>query len=143
MSRPFLSLALAAAGAVALAGCSSSDPSPATTTVIIQQAPAPTVTVTQAAPSPAVPGAETSEPAAAAETFKMPKVVGMVLQDAQDLLQTKGSYLMDQQDATGLERIQVLDSNWQVCSQSPKAGRIVPIDTVVVLKSVKLTETCP
>jgi hypothetical protein len=70
-------------------------------------------------------------------------VVGMVLQDAQDLLQTKGSHLMDQQDATGLERLQVLDANWTVCSQGPKAGDTVSTDDVVTLSSVKLYEECP
>ena len=44
----------------------------------------------------------------------MPRVVGMVLQDAQDLLQSRGSYLMDQIDAKGWGRWQILDSGWKV-----------------------------
>ncbi len=77
------------------------------------------------------------------QTFVMPKVVGMVLQDAQDLLQAKGSYLMDQQDASGRGRMQILDRNWRVCRQNPAPGKKVPITTIVVLASVKLSERCP
>lgn len=73
----------------------------------------------------------------------MPRVVGMNLQLAQDTLQSLGSFLVDQEDALGLSRLQVNDSNWTVCSQTPKAGTKVPIETVVLLSSVKLTESCP
>ncbi len=79
----------------------------------------------------------------APETFVMPKVVGMNLQLAQDLLQSKGSYLMDQTDALGLSRFQINDSGWTVCIQSPAAGKKVPTSTMVTLGSVKLTERCP
>lgn len=72
----------------------------------------------------------------------MPNVVGMNLQLAQDLLQSKGSYLMDQTDAIGLGRIQILDSNWRVCKQSPSAGAKIPTSSVVTLASVKLAEVC-
>lgn len=99
----------------------------------------------ESTPAPSETSAEPEEPAesAVAETFVMPKVTGLVLQDAQDLLQTLGSYLMDQQDASGLERLQIDDSNWKVCAQSPKAGSKMPIETIVVLKAVKLRESCP
>jgi Protein of unknown function (DUF2510) len=79
----------------------------------------------------------------APEVFKMPKVVGQNLQLSQDQLQALGSYLMDQTDAAGLSRVQVLDSNWQVCAQNPAPGKTVPVDTMVVLSSVKLAEQCP
>jgi len=77
------------------------------------------------------------------ETFTMPALEGMVLQDAQDTLQALGSYLMDQQDASGMDRMQMNDSNWVVCSQDPAAGTETPLETIVVLASVKLDETCP
>lgn len=73
----------------------------------------------------------------------MPNLVGENLQLAQDQLQALGSYLMDQEDAAGLSRVQVIDSNWQVCVQSPAPGKTVPVDTMVVLSSVKLAEHCP
>ena len=80
--------------------------------------------------------------AAAQETFVMPKLVGVNLQLAQDTLQSKGSYLMDQKDHKGLSRLQIFDSNWKVCAQSPAAGKKVPTSTIVVLSSVKLSESC-
>lgn len=80
-----------------------------------------------------------SEPA----TPVMPSVVGMVLQDAQDLLQAQGSYLMDQADASGEGRMQFFDSNWRVCSQEPSAGSSLSSMDTVTLGSVKLDESCP
>lgn len=74
--------------------------------------------------------------------FTMPRVVGMNLQLAQDLLQSKGSYILDQVDHKGLLRLQVLDSNWKICKQTPGAGKVVFASTVVTLSSVKLTERC-
>jgi hypothetical protein len=74
--------------------------------------------------------------------FTMPRVVGMNLQLAQDLLQSKGSYILDQVDHKGLLRVQVLDSNWKVCKQTPTSGKVVLASTVVTLSSVKLTERC-
>ena len=73
----------------------------------------------------------------------MPNAVGKVLQEAQDELQTRGSYLMDQKDATGRARLQIDDRNWRVCSQKPGPGEVVPLETRVVLASVKLAEKCP
>lgn len=80
---------------------------------------------------------------AAADTFRMPRVVGMVLQDAQDLLQSRGSYLMDQIDAKGWGRWQILDSGWKVCAQRPLPGARVSTSATVRLWSVKLSESCP
>jgi len=98
---------------------------------------------TESAPSAEPSEPETSGPPAEPETFKMPKLVGQNLQDAQDRLQSRGSYVLRQDDATGLERFQVLDANWKVCSQKPRAGKRVPVDRLVVLGAVKLNETCP
>lgn len=80
---------------------------------------------------------------AANEKFKMPKMVGLVLQDAQDILQSRGSYILDQKDASGKGRFQLLDSGWKVCAQKPRPGASVPVEAVVTLWSVKLSERCP
>jgi hypothetical protein len=80
---------------------------------------------------------------AAPETFVMPPLVGMNLQDAQDTLQAAGSYILTQTDATGMERFQVLDSGWKVCYQKPVAGAKVPLERMVDLGAVKLDEACP
>lgn len=93
----------------------------------------------------ASPRAGSTEAAApvAEETFVVPQVVGMVLQDAQDLLQGLGSSVMDQEDASGQGRMQIDDSNWTVCSQDPAAGVEAPLTATILLSSVKLDEICP
>jgi len=84
-----------------------------------------------------------ASPTAKAETkFVMPNVVGMNLQLAQDLLQSKGSYIVDQEDYKGLNRFQLVDTNWKICKQSPAPKKSIPVSTVVTLYSVKLTERC-
>jgi hypothetical protein len=77
------------------------------------------------------------------DTFIMPNVVGMNLQEAQDELQSLGSYILSQDDATGQGRFQVLDSNWQVCSQDQAPGETFDLAELVNLTAVKLSETCP
>lgn len=73
----------------------------------------------------------------------MPNLVGENLQEAQDELQSLGSYLMDQIDATGDGRWQLVDRNWYVCRQKPAAGKKVSLAAIVKLYVVKLDETCP
>ncbi|KRE61574.1 hypothetical protein [Nostocoides sp. Soil756] len=135
-----LLIAALAGVAVSASACGGS-PAPAVT--VTEAAPTVAATPTTAEPTPNPSTAEPVETKAAPETFTMPKLVGQNLQLAQDILQKQGSYLIDQQDAAGLGRIQVNDSNWKVCTQEPKAGAETPIETVVVLASVKLDETCP
>lgn len=145
---PVRTLVLLSTAALLLTACGGA-PTPAVTVTEAAPAPAVTVSVTPT-PSPPETASEgaTEEPAEAAteapvETFTMPTLVGQNLQLAQDILQDKGSFLMDQEDASGLDRVQVNDSNWQVCSQSPKAGKKTSVDTVVTLSAVKLDESCP
>ena len=80
--------------------------------------------------------------AAAVDSFEMPDLVGMNLQDAQDELQALGSYVLDQEDAL-YDRVQILDSGWTVCRQSPDAGTMTPLVATVTLWSVKIGESCP
>jgi hypothetical protein len=54
----------------------------------------------------------------------MPDEVGGILQDAQD-------------------DIQLLDSNWQVCSQSVPSGQQVDATSEISFAAVKLSESCP
>lgn len=109
-----------------------------------------TQTVTVTKPPAALPPAKTGElppqarrTTSASASFRMPNLVGLNLQLAQDKLQSLGSYVLDQEDAAGLSRIQVNDANWQVCQQNPVSGKKVSVETVVRLSSVKLTEQCP
>lgn len=76
-------------------------------------------------------------------TFTMPDLVGQNLQLAQDILQDIGSFVLDQEDASGLDRFQVNDSNWTVCTQDPAPGTVIEVSVIVTLASVKLGEVCP
>lgn len=134
--------------ALALVACGGGGATPpVTVTAAAPTVTAPPVTVTPTTtPTPTEAEAEvastTAEPAPV-ETFTMPKLVGKNLQLAQDILQNEGSYLLDQTDALGLHRVQLVDSNWKVCTQSPKAGKTVGVDAMVTLAAVKLDEDCP
>jgi beta-lactam-binding protein with PASTA domain len=75
--------------------------------------------------------------------FTMPALVGRNLQTAQDELQSRGSYLLDQVDATNQNRFQLLDSDWKVCHQSPAAGTQALKTKLVRLEAVKIGEKCP
>jgi hypothetical protein len=57
-----------------------------------------------------------------AETAALPNFVGKGLQSAQDEAQAAGFYTLDSHDALGRGRMQALDRNWKVCSQSPAPG---------------------
>ncbi|MGW3654758.1 hypothetical protein ACWD6R_03125 [Streptomyces sp. NPDC005151] len=85
--------------------------------------------------------AAASEDAASAEKAELPNVVGMDLQAAQDTAQAAGFFLLDDQDASGQGRLQILDRNWTVCSQDPAPG-MHPTSGLVTLYAVKDTESC-
>ncbi|WP_307679714.1 thermonuclease family protein [Streptomyces sp. V4I2] len=69
-------------------------------------------------------------------------MVGKGLQSAQDQAQAAGFYNLTSHDDLGRSRMQVLDRNWKVCSQTPKAGE-QPTDVKVDFGAVKLEEDCP
>ncbi|SEU28432.1 PASTA domain-containing protein [Nonomuraea wenchangensis] len=107
-----------------------SAPPPAVVTVTAT----PTSSPDEATPSAGKPSVRTPE------RKRLPDVVGMNLQAAQDFLQAKGFYILDDQDATGQGRLQVFDRNWQVVRQDPAAGRRVPTDTLITLYAKKIGE---
>lgn len=79
--------------------------------------------------------------------FTMPNFVGMVLQDAQDKVQTYGIFYSTSHDVLA-SRMQLMDSNWKVCDQTPKAGTAIGGDAADFegkfdFGSVKLSEDCP
>lgn len=129
--------ALAAIGTLALAGCAAedTDPAPAAPAASQDNAPKQDSTPTEEAP------AAEPEPEAEPETAALPDVVGQDLQAAQDTAQAAGFYVLDDQDASGQNRLQVLDRNWTVCSQKPEPGTH-PTDTPVTLYAVKDGEAC-
>jgi beta-lactam-binding protein with PASTA domain len=67
----------------------------------------------------------------------------MGLQSAQDKAQELGFYGLTSHDALGRDRMQALDRNWKVCSQSVAAGTSVSTETTLDFGAVKLEETCP
>lgn len=75
------------------------------------------------------------------EDGELPGMVGENLQFAQDSAQAAGFYVLDDQDASGLGRFQVMDRNWTVCSQEPGPGTY-PVDTKVTFYAVKTGESC-
>lgn len=130
-----------------LAGCASStqasssqEPMQMEQSETATETPSPEPTVSDS-PTPAA----AAKPAAAAPaaTFIMPNLIGKNLQGSQDLLQSMGSYLMSQEDATSAGRVQILDRNWKVCSQDPAPGTRVSVDALVTLWNVKNNESCP
>jgi hypothetical protein len=81
-----------------------------------------------------------------ADQWEMPDLVGETLQDAQDRIQdlTDGAVLIStSHDLTGQDRNQVLDRNWQVCSQNIAPGEPLTTDSEVDFGVVKLEEPCP
>lgn len=72
----------------------------------------------------------------------MPDVVCKDLQVAQDTIHDAGVLLSTSEDATGVDRLQVLDSNWIVVSQTPEAGELIG-EGDAVLSVVKIGEPTP
>jgi beta-lactam-binding protein with PASTA domain len=78
---------------------------------------------------------------AAAATYKrVPNVVGMNHQAAQDLLRAMGFRKLRERDCTRRGRLLLLDRNWRVVRQSPQAGRRVSTKRAIRLCSVKYSD---
>ncbi|MFI9066424.1 hypothetical protein ACIGQE_31920 [Streptomyces sp. NPDC053429] len=98
---------------------------------------------------PAAPGATDSgapapsSPKPAAKTATLPNMVGKGLQTAQDEAQAAGFFVLKSHDALGRDRLQALDRNWKVCSQTPAPGASIGTGTSVDFGAVKLEEACP
>jgi hypothetical protein len=75
----------------------------------------------------------------------MPNLVGQNLQGAQDAIQQltgNPAFITFSHDATGRGRRQILDRDWQVCSQSVKPGASFTATTRIDFGAAKLTESC-
>ena len=152
-----LTLLLLALGAAATTGCGGEgETAPATTVVerVTVQADATTTEAsdetTETAADDGAPESSDAEPrssgsedrseasAAADDCTEVPDVVGLRdLQLSQDTLQAAGFYVMDQEDATGQDRAQLLDRNWVVTRQDPKAGACVDLTTTITTYAKK------
>jgi hypothetical protein len=79
-------------------------------------------------------------------SFVMPNEVGKILQAAQDDIQRVSGnpiFFTSSTDATGAGRHQILDRDWQVCTQSVPAGTKVGSDARIDFGVVRTSETCP
>ncbi|MFD7033651.1 hypothetical protein ACFWAR_37050 [Streptomyces sp. NPDC059917] len=96
-----------------------------------------------ASTAPSAPPASARHTPAPKASAALPLLVGKGLQTAQDEAQAAGFSRLKSHDALGRDRLQALDRNWKVCSQTPAAGAGVDTGTTVDLGAVKLEETCP
>jgi hypothetical protein len=77
----------------------------------------------------------------------MPDLTGKDLQTAQDAIQSltnDGVFFTTSHDATGQGRHQILDRDWQVCSEDPAPRSKITPDTKIDFGVVRVdTEQCP
>jgi hypothetical protein len=147
-----LVLVVGAIGSALKGGDDEGTPAAAATTTVTQTVTAtpstqPVLPPVPSTPPPAVTPSTTTAPPpppAPVVDFAMPSVVGMNLQDAQNLIQTNGVFLSLSHDLLGT-RNQLVDSNWRVCDQNVPAGQRVtgPAEGAIDFGVVKLEETCP
>lgn len=69
--------------------------------------------------------------------------IGKGLQTAQDDARANGFHNLTSHDATGRERLQILDRDWKVCYQTPAAGTIARTTSRLDFGVVQLEEPCP
>jgi hypothetical protein len=79
-------------------------------------------------------------PSAMSATKKLPDVVGMNHQAAQNRLQRAGFYNLRERDCTGRGRLLLFDRNWKVKSMNPKPGTRVSTKRAITLCSVKYSD---
>lgn len=105
-------------------------------------------TKTAGSASGADPGSAPTGTAVAAATAthsaeSLPVLTGMDLPAAMDAAALAGYGNVSTHDATGAERPESVDSDWQVCFQHPVPGTVAAFGTHVELGIVKGTEECP
>lgn len=107
------------------------------TSIVTQTVSVPATTSAAAASAPASPSA--SAPSVAAE-ITVPNGVGLNYQQAQDLWRAAGLHVAPAHDATGANRLPVIDSNWVVLSQDLKPGTKVPAGSIITATVKKYTD---
>lgn len=158
-SRVLISSTFLGAALLSLTGCGATSGQGGTTTTTetvtaTPSAPATTETSTVTAPAPPQTTATretTSDPASSPassqpSSFLMPNEVGKTLQAAQDDVQRVSgnpAFYTSSTDAKGANRLQVLDSNWLVCSQNEPAGSKQGQASLISFAVVKIGEECP
>ena len=95
-------------------------------------------------PGTTAPAAPTTS--APPDHWTMPNLVGTNLQKAQNAIQKLTGdpvFITGSHDATPRGRHQLLDNDWQVCTQNVKAGTTFTAKTKIDFGAVKVTESCP
>jgi PASTA domain len=75
------------------------------------------------------------------DSWTMPDLTGKDLQTAQDAIQSltnDGVFFTTSHDATGQGRHQILDRDWQVCSEDPAPGSKITPDTKIDFAVVRM-----
>jgi hypothetical protein len=106
--------------------------------------PSPPTSEVTPAPPPA-PSASSVPTVAMVGSWTMPNLVGANLQEAQDAIQAltgNAIFFTKSHDATGAGRHQILDRDWQVCTQNVQPGTKITADTAIDFGAAKLDERC-
>ncbi|GAB2770982.1 hypothetical protein GCM10027039_35390 [Terrabacter koreensis] len=146
---PVIITAIVAVTAAAGCGSNAAPASSAPTVVVTQTVAAPAAeTVTQTVQA-TVPAPETSIAPVEAKATAAPKPaakvtvpdgVGMNYQEAQDAWRAAGLHVAPATDATGANRVPVLDRNWVVLAQDLEAGSKVAADSFITATIKKYTD---
>lgn len=153
MKRALCLLALLAT-AVALCACGSSETATRTVVTVVQKPPVADASsgtgaangssgsANRSSASKASGGVSDEGPGGDGSRGKItvPNEAGKQHQAAQDDLQAHGLFNLAEEDATGQDRLLLVDRNWKVVSQSPAAGTKVPEDAAITLSSKKYTD---
>lgn len=75
-----------------------------------------------------------------AAAIKVPNGVGLDYQSAQDLWRSAGLHVSPAKDGTGANRLPVIDANWVVLGQTPKAGSKVPAGSFITATVKKYSD---
>lgn len=88
-------------------------------------------------------GGVSGSPGATPATRTVADFTGKGLQTAENDARSAGFGNLASHDASGRARIQILDTDWKVCFQTPAAGRTAATSTRLDFGVVKLAESCP
>jgi beta-lactam-binding protein with PASTA domain len=119
---------VAGVACLALAGCGGTESPPP------QDTPVPPTVHSEAVASP------TPTTHAAAAKIKAPDGVGLDYQAAQDLWRAAGLHVAPATDATGAHRLPLIDRNWTVVAQDPKAGATIAAGSFITATVKKDTD---
>lgn len=122
------------------AGCGSAPPTVPSAPVTVTATQKVTETVRISSITSPTPVADTPTASAPAPRITVPNGVGMNYQAAQDLWRSAGLHVSPAIDATGANRLPVVDSNWVVLAQDLKAGSKVSADSFITATVKKYTD---